>query len=64
MMLGWFFKRPYRPVAQALYYAGAAVLGAALLIAGQPWAIGAAAFGCAGLLLSGAGAAWRRRHPN
>lgn len=63
-MLGWFFQRPYRPAAQAVHYAVAGVFGVVLLAVGQPWAVGLAAIGCSGLVLSGLGAAWRRRHPN
>jgi hypothetical protein len=63
-MLRAIFRRPYRPVAQTIYYAVAATLGAVLLIVGQSWAIGFFAAGCGGVLLMGAGAAWRRRHPN
>jgi hypothetical protein len=60
-MLRVMFKRPYRPVAQAVYFAVAGLLGTALLIVGQPWAIGLAVVGLSGLVLSGAGAAWRHR---
>jgi len=63
-MLGWFFKRPYRPVAQAVYYARAGILGGVLLIVGQPWAIGLATAGGLGVLFSGIGALWRQRNPN
>jgi hypothetical protein len=63
-ILGVIFRRPYRPVAQAVYYAVAGALGVVLLVVGQPWAIGLAAIGCSGLILTGTGAAWRRRHPN
>lgn len=58
------FKRPYRPVAQTVYYAVVALLGGGLLIVGQPWGIGLAGMGASGVLLMGTGAAWRRRHPN
>ncbi len=40
------------------------MLGGVLLIAGQPWAIGLAAIGGLGLILSGLGAAWRQRNPS
>jgi hypothetical protein len=63
-VLGLIFKHPYRPLAQGVYYAFAGMLGIGLLILGQPWAIGLAGMGCAGVALSGAGVAWRRRHPN
>ncbi len=53
------FKRPYRPVAQTIYYAVMAILGVVLLIVGQSWAGGIAVVGGGGLLLMGAGAAWR-----
>jgi membrane associated rhomboid family serine protease len=58
------FKRPYRPVAQTVYYAVAGILGGVLLIVGQPWGIGLAVLGCSGIIFSGLGAAWRRRNPN
>jgi hypothetical protein len=63
-MFGWFFKRPYRPVAQAVYYTVAGAIGLVLLAVGQSWAIGLAFIGCSGLALSGLGAAWRRRYPD
>jgi hypothetical protein len=63
-MIAWFFARPYRPVAQAAYYAAAATLGGVLLIVGQPWAIGLAAMGTLGVVLSAVGAVWRERNPN
>jgi len=57
------FRRPYRPLAQTVYYAGLAVLGAVLLVAGQSWAIGVLVVGSGGVALMAAGFAWRRRHP-
>jgi hypothetical protein len=63
-MLRWFFKSPYRPVAQAVYWAGAGILGGVLLIVGQPWGIGLAAMGGLGVVLSGLGAVWRQRYPD
>jgi hypothetical protein len=63
-MLRAIFRRPYRPVAQTVYYAVAASLGAVLLIVGQSWAIGVFVVGCGGVLLMGAGALWRRRNPS
>jgi hypothetical protein len=63
-MLGWLFKRPYRPVAQAVYYAGSGILGGVLLIVGQPWAIGIAGTGVLGVVFSGLGAVWRQRNPS
>jgi hypothetical protein len=63
-MFEWFFKRPYRPVAQALYYAGAGILGGVLLIVGQSWGIGLAVMGGLGVVFGGLGAVWRQRYPN
>jgi hypothetical protein len=63
-MLRAIFRRPYRPVAQTIYYAVVAILGAVLLIVGQSWAIGLFGLGCGGVLLMSAGASWRHRHPN
>lgn len=63
-ILNAIFRRPYRPVAQTVYYAILATLGAGLLFVGQSWAIGVTAMGGCGLLLMGAGAAWRRHQSN
>jgi hypothetical protein len=58
------FKRPYRPIAQTVYYAVLGLLGGVLLIVGQPWAIGLTVLGAGGVVVMGAGAAWRHRHPS
>lgn len=63
-MLDAIFRRPYRPMAQTVYYIVAVVIGAALLVVGQSWAIGLFVIGCGGVVLMGAGAAWRNRHPS
>jgi hypothetical protein len=63
-MLNAIFRRPYRPIAQTIYSVGVAILGAVLLILGQPWAIGLLVVGGGNVLLVGTGAAWRHRHPN